>query len=77
LWLGLDVLGTWGPGAASEGDLAAAKAAALEALESACQDKDERRKATAKVWFDAASSRQWCWLNTHSFMLMLLNTQSV
>jgi hypothetical protein len=47
------VLGQWGPGGASEGQLDSAKAAALEALEGACADKDERRKAAAKVrWRD-------------------------
>lgn len=56
LCVGLDVLGTWGPGGVSAGDLAAAKAAALEALDTACPDKDERRKATAKVRPRAAFS---------------------
>lgn len=46
---GLDVLGTWGPGGPSEGQLDAAKSAALESLNSAVADKDERRKAAAKV----------------------------
>ena len=42
-------MGTWGPGGPSEGQLEAAKSAALEALTRCCADKDELRKASAKV----------------------------
>jgi hypothetical protein len=46
---GLDVMGTWGPGGSGEGLLEAARAAALEALTRCCSNKDEARKASAKV----------------------------
>jgi hypothetical protein len=49
LCTGLDVFGQWGPGGPHEGQLESAKAAALEALPAAVQDKGELRKASAKV----------------------------
>ncbi|KAF6259070.1 hypothetical protein COO60DRAFT_1622084 [Scenedesmus sp. NREL 46B-D3] len=46
---GLDVMGTWGPGGSAAGQLEAARAAALEAVARCCSNKDEARKASAKV----------------------------
>lgn len=46
---GLDVMGTWGPGGPAEGQLEAARAAALDALQRCVTDKDDARKAAAKV----------------------------
>jgi hypothetical protein len=42
-------MGTWGPGGPSEGQLEEARAAALEAVARCCSNKDEARKAPAKV----------------------------
>lgn len=46
---GLDVLGSFGPGSAGEGQLEQAKEAALEAVQRCCTDKDDARKASAKI----------------------------
>lgn len=46
---GLDLLGTWGPGSAGQGQLEEARAAALEAVARCCTDKDDARKAATKV----------------------------
>lgn len=46
---GVDVLGTWGAGSSGEGQLEEARAAALEAVQRCCSDKDDARKAAAKV----------------------------
>jgi hypothetical protein len=56
-------MGTWGPGGPAAGDLEAARAAALEAVARCCSDKDEARKAAAKVggWvWRAHMHRQAC-----------------
>lgn len=67
---GLDVLGTWGPGGPSEGQLDAAKSAALESLNSAVADKDERRKAAAKV--GRPSRDRLLWLSASRAVLTLV-----
>eukprot|EP00879_Flechtneria_rotunda_P009386 GHRR01009828.1.p1 GENE.GHRR01009828.1~~GHRR01009828.1.p1 ORF type:complete len:483 (+),score=163.21 GHRR01009828.1:201-1649(+) len=47
----LDVLGTWGPAGSAAGQLEEARRAALEAVQRCCTDRDEARKAAAKVCF--------------------------
>eukprot|EP00878_Enallax_costatus_P029535 GHUV01032033.1.p1 GENE.GHUV01032033.1~~GHUV01032033.1.p1 ORF type:complete len:113 (-),score=8.17 GHUV01032033.1:508-846(-) len=46
---GLDILGSYGAGSPGEGQLEAARTAALEAVQRCCTDKNDARKASAKV----------------------------
>eukprot|EP00878_Enallax_costatus_P033075 GHUV01036459.1.p1 GENE.GHUV01036459.1~~GHUV01036459.1.p1 ORF type:complete len:594 (+),score=166.05 GHUV01036459.1:596-2377(+) len=46
---GLDILGSYGAGSPGEGQLEAARTAALEAVQRCCTDKNDARKASAKI----------------------------
>jgi hypothetical protein len=62
-------MGTWGPGGSAEGQLEAARAAALEAVACCCSNKDEARKASAKV---RSVDTHACTAQTHTSVVCAL-----